>query len=73
MREAPDLCGPILHAAQRMQDGRVVPIIEETPGAGAGGASLNGIATSSDGTMIYVTFTGAQSRRMGGVLALPAF
>ena len=24
--------GPILHAAQRMQDGRVVPIIEETPG-----------------------------------------
>jgi hypothetical protein len=30
--EAPDLCGPILDAAQRMQDGRVVPIIEETPG-----------------------------------------
>jgi hypothetical protein len=24
--------GPILHAAQRMQDGRVVPIIEETRG-----------------------------------------
>jgi hypothetical protein len=24
--------GPILHAAQRMQDARVVPIIEETPG-----------------------------------------
>jgi hypothetical protein len=24
--------GPILHAAQQMRDGRVVPIIEETPG-----------------------------------------
>ncbi len=35
------------------------------------GASLNGIATSSDGATIYVTFTGAQRR--GGVLALPAF
>ncbi len=37
------------------------------------GASLNGIATSSDGATIYVTFTGAQSQRRGGVLALPAF
>jgi hypothetical protein len=37
------------------------------------GASLNGIATSSDGATIYVTFTVARSQRMGGVLALPAF
>jgi hypothetical protein len=37
------------------------------------GASLNGIATSSDGARIYVTFTGAQSEKRGGVLALPAF
>ena len=43
------------------------------------GASLNGIATSSDGATIYVTFTSAQSQRRGGglrrggVLALPAF
>jgi len=37
------------------------------------GASLNGIATSSDGSTIYVTFTDAQSERRGGVLALPAF
>ena len=37
------------------------------------GASLNGIATSSDGATIYVTFTGARSGRTGGVLALRAF
>jgi hypothetical protein len=37
------------------------------------GASLNGIATSSDGATIYVTFTGFRSQRRGGVLALPAF
>jgi hypothetical protein len=36
-------------------------------------ASLNGIATSPDGTTIYVTFTGQPSQRVGGVLALPAF
>jgi hypothetical protein len=35
-------------------------------------ASLNGIATSTDGKTIYVTFTGP-SHRHGGVLALPAF
>jgi hypothetical protein len=35
-------------------------------------ASLNGIATSPDGTTIYVTFTGP-GQRQGGVLALPAF
>ena len=37
------------------------------------GGSLNGIATSSDGATIYVTFTDTQSQRRGGVLALPAF
>jgi hypothetical protein len=36
-------------------------------------ASLNGIATSTDGTTIYVTVTGRPSQRVGGVLALPAF
>jgi hypothetical protein len=35
-------------------------------------ASLNGIATSTDGTTIYVTFTGPGGTQ-GGVLALPAF
>jgi hypothetical protein len=34
--------------------------------------SLNGIATSTDGKTIYVTFTGP-GRSPGGVLALPAF
>jgi hypothetical protein len=36
-------------------------------------ASLNGIATSPDGTTIYVTFTGQPSQTVGGVFALPAF
>jgi len=35
-------------------------------------ASLNGIATSTDATTIYVTFTGP-GHGQGGVLALPAF
>jgi hypothetical protein len=35
-------------------------------------ARLNGITTSTDGTTIYVTFTGP-SDGQGGVLALPAF
>jgi hypothetical protein len=34
-------------------------------------ARLNGITTSTDGTTIYVTFTGPDGQ--GGVLALPAF
>jgi hypothetical protein len=34
--------------------------------------SLNGIATSTDGMTIYVTYTGP-GRSPGGVLALPAF
>jgi hypothetical protein len=36
-------------------------------------ASLNGIATSTDGTTIYVTVTGPGNSKKGGVLALPAF
>jgi hypothetical protein len=35
--------------------------------------SLNGIATSTDGTTIYVTVTGRPGQQVGGVLALPAF
>jgi hypothetical protein len=35
-------------------------------------ANLNGLATSADGTMIYVTFTGP-GQNQGGVLELPAF
>jgi hypothetical protein len=35
-------------------------------------ARLNGIATSTDGNTIYVTFTGP-GRSPAGVLALPAF
>jgi hypothetical protein len=53
------------------QDGRVVAVrhvrVDNRP---LGDASLNGIATSVDGTAIYVTFMGS---REGGVLALPAF
>jgi hypothetical protein len=35
-------------------------------------ARLNGVATSTDGKTIYVTFVGP-GREKGGVLALPAF
>jgi sugar lactone lactonase YvrE len=34
---------------------------------------LNGIATSPDGTTIYVTVTDRPDQVMGGVLAVPAF
>jgi hypothetical protein len=37
------------------------------------GERLNGIATSSDRSTIYLTFTGARTYGMAGVLALPAF
>ena len=37
------------------------------------GERLNGIATSSDRSTIYLTFTGARTHGMAGVLALPAF
>ncbi len=55
------------------QDGTVVAIrrvtVDNSP---LENASLNGIATSTDGTMIYVTFTGPGNGQ-GGLLALPAF
>jgi hypothetical protein len=41
-----------------------------------GQARLNGIATSSDGSRIWVTYVGklpGSSDRHGGVLELPAF
>jgi hypothetical protein len=55
------------------QDGSVVSIsrvaLDDDP---LEEARLNGITTSTDGTAIYVTFTGP-SERQGGILALPAF
>jgi hypothetical protein len=55
------------------QDGTVVGVrrvsVDSNP---LYNASLNGIATSIDGTTIYVTFTGPSQSR-GGILALPAF
>jgi len=55
------------------QDGSVIAVrrvsVDNRP---LDNASLNGIATSPDGTTIYVTFTGP-SHGQGGVLALPAF
>ena len=41
-------------------------------GGPLGDARVNGVTTSTDGTAIYVTFTGP-SHRQGGVVALPAF
>ena len=55
------------------QDGSVVAIRRVTlDDEELDGASLNGITTSTDGTTIYVTFTGPGPGQ-GGVLALPAF
>ena len=55
------------------QDGSVVAVrrvaVDNSP---LNNASLNGIATSTDGETIYVTVTGS-SNIQGGVLALPAF
>ena len=55
------------------QDGKLVAV-RHVPidGGPLDDARLNGITTSTDGTTIYVTFTGP-SNRQGGVLALPAF
>jgi hypothetical protein len=59
------------------QDGSVVAVrhvsIEHRRGLEDFDANLNGIATSTDGTTIYVTVTGRPSQRVGGILALPAF
>jgi hypothetical protein len=55
------------------QDGSVVAIRRVTlDDEELDDVSLNGITTSTDGTTIYVTFTGPR-REHGGVLALPAF
>jgi len=56
------------------QDGTVVAIRRVTVGGRPlGGARLNGIATSADGTQIYVTFTDPGEKEQGGLLQLPAF
>jgi hypothetical protein len=56
------------------QDGSVVAIRRVTfGGRPLGGATLNGIATSADGTQIYVTFTDRGESEQGGLLQLPAF
>jgi hypothetical protein len=55
------------------QDGTVIAIrrvhVDVQP---MDSATLNGLATSSDGTKICVTFTGP-GQNWGGVLELPAF
>jgi DNA uptake protein ComE-like DNA-binding protein len=54
------------------QDGTVVGVRRVALDSPLNNASLNGIATSTDGTTIYVTATSPSSIQ-GGVLALPAF
>jgi len=54
------------------QDGTVVGVRRVALDSPVNNASLNGIATSTDGMTIYVTFT-SPSNIQGGVLALPAF
>jgi len=55
------------------QDGSVVAVRRVTvDGSPLDNASLNGIATSTDGKTIFLTFTGPGNGQ-GGVLALPAF
>src|SRR5262249_29964491 len=55
------------------QDGTVVAVRRVTVQNGPlDNENLNGIATSTDGTTIYLTFTGP-SQAQGGVLAVPAF
>jgi hypothetical protein len=54
------------------QDGTVVAVRRVALDTPLNNASLNGIATSTDSTTIYVTVT-SPSNIQGGVLALPAF
>jgi hypothetical protein len=54
------------------QDGTVVAVRRVALDSPLNNASLNGIATSTDGKNIYVTVT-SPSNIQGGVLALPAF
>jgi hypothetical protein len=57
------------------QDGHVVAIRRVTvDGFALEFVNLNGIATSTDGSTIYVTFTGPEfAPLLSGVLELPAF
>jgi hypothetical protein len=61
--------------ARLRQDGKVVSVRRvRVGGRPLGEDRLNGIATSSDGTRIWVTFTGTgRDRRDGGVIEVPAF
>jgi hypothetical protein len=63
--------------ARVRQDGTVLAVRRVRVGQGSlGQARLNGIATSSDGSRIWVTYVGklpGSSDRQGGVLELPAF
>jgi hypothetical protein len=54
------------------QDGTVVSVRRVALDSPVNNASLNGIATSTDGKTIYVTVT-SPSNIQGGVLALPVF
>jgi len=54
------------------QDGTVLGVRHVAIDSPVNNASLNGIATSTDGKTIYVTFT-SPSNIQGGVLALPGF
>ena len=54
------------------QDGTVVAVRQVTVRPPLGDVRLNGIATSTDGKTIYVTFTGP-GQNQGGVLSLPVF
>jgi hypothetical protein len=59
------------------QDGTVVAVRRVRPRhRSLGSARLNGIATSTDGSRIWVTFVGSLPGghdQQGGVLELPAF
>ena len=63
--------------ARMRQDGSVVAVRRVKPrGRGLGSAKLNGIATSSDGSRIWISYVGrlpGLHDRLGGVLELPSF
>ena len=63
--------------ARMRQDGSVVAVRRVKPrGRGLGSAKLNGIATSSDGSRIWISYVGrlpGLHDRLGGVLEIPSF
>jgi hypothetical protein len=63
--------------ARMSQDGSVVAVRRiKARGRDLGGAKLNGIATSSDGSRIWITYVGTLPGlhdRLGGVLEVPSF